>query len=122
MADTPTDLYAFGPRGRGPRPPRPGIDLFADPAGMVGPEYPPAPRGASTFGDLARCPLHGHYHTLPAGTPLPEGLAVIADGVDVDPASPHGPTHHTVYPAVRMSFERFVELYQGLPWKYGGKK
>ena len=122
MAITPTDLYAFGPRDQGPRAPRRGIDLFPDAAGEIGPEQPPDVQGASTFGDPARCPLHGHYFVLPEGTDLPEDLAVIADGSDVDPNSPHGPTHHTIYPAAKMPYERFVERFRGLPWRYAGKK
>jgi hypothetical protein len=121
MAGTPTDLYAFGNR-TGPRLPRPDLDLFADAAGNVGPEVPPEVDGASAFGDTNESPLTGHYHLLPAGTPLPEGLGVVADGRDVDPDSDQAATHHTIYPTVRMPLDRFAELFKNLPWCYAGKK
>jgi hypothetical protein len=89
---------------------------------MVGPETGPTPAGASAYADPFLAPLSGHYHRLPAGTELPEGFEVIADGREVIPDSPHEPTHHTIYPAAPMTYDRFVELYSGLPWKYGGKK
>jgi len=98
------------------------VDIFPDAAGMVGPESPPLPRGASTFADVAVCSLHGGFHLLPQGTELPDGLAVIADGVDMDRNSPRSPTHHTLYPTVRMPVERFVELVLKLPWQYAGRK
>jgi hypothetical protein len=89
---------------------------------MVGPESPPLPLGASTFADPFRSRLTGHYHRLPAGTPLPDGLGGVADGVDANPMSHHGPTHHTIFPSVQVSMEQFVELFKNLPWEYAGKK
>ena len=83
MATTPVDLYAFGNRS-GPRPPRLGIDVVPDAAGMVGPEPPPLPRGMSAFASLAQATATGHYYILPQGTELPPGVAVVADGVDVE--------------------------------------
>lgn len=77
--------------------------------------------GASAFGDVNQAPLAGHYHTLPAGTPLPNGLGLIADGSDIYQSSRRGPTHHTIYPTRDMSFDEFSRLYQSLPWQYGGK-
>src|SRR6267142_1610492 len=46
------------------------IDPNAD--GTVGPEpkNPPWPNGASTFGDVDRAPLTGHYHQIGKGTPM----------------------------------------------------
>ena len=120
MATTPVDLYAFGNRS-GPRPPRLGKDIFADAAGLVGPEAAPRPEGASTVADLSKTRLQGHYHRLPAGTALPAGLDVLANGSDVIAASLRGPSHHTIYAAVAMSFARFVQLYLSLPWQYGGR-
>jgi hypothetical protein len=121
MATTPVDLYAFGNRTR-PRPPRAGIDIFPDASGMVGPEDPVRPYGASTTGDLSKTRLRGNYHRLPAGTALPVGLGLIADGRDVISISRHGPAHFTIYPAVAMSLAKFVELYESLPWQHGGRK
>ena len=81
----PRDLYAFGNRLR-PRPPRvegvdlkPGqrADIIPNANGLVGPD---TPGGASLFSDPAQAPVAGHYHVLPAGTELPEGLVLVADG------------------------------------------
>lgn len=91
----PTDLHAFG-NASGPRAPREGIDFHVGDDGMVIPQSGPAPHGASTFGDPAHAPLTGPYHRIPAGTELPEGFGVIADGIDVLPGSVHPPTHHTI--------------------------
>ena len=120
MATTAVDLFAFGNRA-GPRPPRLSVDLFSDSAGMVGPENPVRPYGASAVADLATARVRGHYHRLPAGTVLPDGLGVVADGSDVLTPARHGPSHHTFYPAVAMPFVRFVELFMNLPWQYGGR-
>ncbi len=55
--------------------------------------------------------------------PLPSGLSVIDNGKDVSPAGPHGPTHHTICPIVRMLFVEFERLFKNrLPWTYGGSK
>ena len=121
MAVLSVDLFAFGNQSR-PRPPRANLDLFPDSGGMVGPITTWPWQGASTFASLAHVPLTGHYHKLPRGTVLPQGIGVVADGMDVDPASLHLATHHTIFPAERMSFDRFVQLYLNLPWEYGGKK
>ncbi|HBI44390.1 MAG TPA: hypothetical protein DDY78_16285 [Planctomycetales bacterium] len=121
MATTPVDLYAFGNLAR-PRPPRPGKDILPDVAGMVGPEHPPLPSGASAFADVVQSMLSGHYHVLLQGTDLPPGIAVVADGVDVDAKYPHPPTHHTLYPAIRMPLDTFIDLILNLPWQYVGRK
>jgi hypothetical protein len=121
MVKTKVDLYAFGNR-TGPKSPRLGIDVFPDAAGMVGPEYSPLPRGASTFADVVQITLSGHYHVLSRGTELPPGLAVVADGMDVDPKNPHPPTHHTIYPAIRMPVDTFIDVILKLPWQYVGRK
>jgi hypothetical protein len=118
---TPIDLYAFGNR-TGPRPPRADIDLSPDSAGTLGPGSLPFPAGASSFGDPVQAPLTGHYHRLPQGTPLPAGMAVVADGRDVRAQSLHPPTHHTFYPDVSMPAAQFVQLWLGLPWQYAGRK
>jgi hypothetical protein len=114
---TPTDLHAFGNRTM-PRPPRPGTDLHVSPEGTVGLTDPPT--GASTFGDPAQAPLTGHYHQIPGGTEMPEGLRVLADGSDV--GGPHPPTHHTIVPSRDMPMEEFTDKFNNLPWEYAGKK
>jgi hypothetical protein len=121
MTVTPTDVYAFGNR-LGPRLPRSNQDVFPDSAGMVGPESGPPWRGPSTFANPLLAPLTGHYHRLPKGTPLPDGLGIVADGCDVDSTSPLLATHHTVYPTLRMPLDQFIELFRNLPWEYAGKK
>jgi len=121
LREVPEDLSAFGNKSA-PRAPRGGKDIFPDSVGDVGPELPPLPNGASTFGDPNLAPLSGHYHTVPKGTILPEGLGVLPDGKDVIPNSPHGPTHHTIFPTEKMHVDRFIELFMNLPWRYGGKK
>lgn len=96
--------------------------MFPDAQGMVGPEDPASAKGASTFGYPAPCSLTGHYFLLPAGTELPDGLDVVADGHDVRLHSNHPATHHTIFPDRRMSWEAFVARIDGLPWQYAGKK
>jgi hypothetical protein len=113
----PCHLFVFGPRSA-PRVPRL-FDFAINLPGIVGPELPPNPKGASTFADPHRCGLRGHYHGLPGGFRLPDGLEVVADGRDV--GGRHLPTHHTIYPTIPMQFDRFVELFRQLPWKYSGE-
>jgi RHS repeat-associated protein len=116
------ELYAFGNTSQ-PRPPRAQQDFnLADESGDVGPEEPPSPRGASAFGDPMQAPLTGHYHSIPRGILVWPGLGVVADGADVIFGSSRPPTHHTIYPTVKMSFKRFVDLFLSLPWQYAGKK
>jgi len=112
----PVTLYAFGNR-KSPRLPRPSIDIVVD-QDLVRPTQPPT--GASTFADIRYAPLTGHYYRIEKGTPLPVGLAVIADGEDV--GGSHSPTHHTIYPALEMPFSEFVEKYKACGWIYIGKK
>ena len=94
----PVTLYAFGNR-KFPRPPRASIDIVVD-QDLVKPTLPPT--GASTFADIRYAPLTGHYYRIDKDTPLPVGLAVIADNEDV--GGNHSPTHHTIYPVLEMSF------------------
>ncbi len=119
---TDKDLYAFGNKA-GPREPRiegynlkPGQtpDLVPNEQGMVGPTEPPT--GASTFGDPNKADLTGHYHKLPAGTELPEGVGVNPDGTDVGGTQPE--THHTMHPTTEMTPAEFVQKHGGLPWEY----
>ena len=97
-------------------------DIAMDAGGMVGPEpkSPPWPNGASTFGDVKYAPLSGHYHSIPRGLPMPEGLAVMPDGAEV--FGPNSPTHHTIYPTRRMNPQEFIDLFQSLGWQYAGFK
>lgn len=119
---TPRDLHAFGNRSR-PRPPRALGDFhLASEEEPVAPGELPLPSGASTFADPARAPLDGHYHVLPAGTALPEGLAVVEDGPEVVPESPYEPTHHTIYATRVMPYTEFRDKFLSLPWRYVGKK
>jgi hypothetical protein len=120
----PADLHAFGNSQR-PRPPRiqgvnlkPGqkADIIPNEAGMVGPD---SAGGASLFGDPSLAPVADHYHVLPVGTMLPEGLQVIADGVDQ--GGSQSPTHHTLAPTREMTAGEFLELYDRRPRRYGGK-
>lgn len=122
MQVTPYDLFAFGGKTTGPRLPRLSKDVSPDAAGLIGPEDPKNAKGASTFADVFRCSLVGPYHRLPAGTPLPDELGLVADGCDMNSASNHGPTHQTIYPAVAMTVARFQELFKDLPWQYEGSK
>lgn len=115
------DLYAFGNK-TGPRSPRVGTDVTPGIGGVLSPQTPPFPNGVSVFADPLNAPLTGHYHRLPAGTELPTGLDVVADGLDVSPASPHPATHHTIFNTSEMTLERFAELFSNLDWQYGGKK
>lgn len=115
------DLFAFGNKNR-PRPPRVGTDIIPDVDNMLPTQAPPLPRGASTFSDPSQAPLTGHYHRLPAGTQLPSGFDVIADGLDVNPRFPNPATHHTIFNTIEMALDQFVDLFNNLPWQYGGRK
>jgi hypothetical protein len=115
------DLFAFGNTKR-PRPPRVNKDIFPDDLGMLRPGDAKDACGASLVGDPQQAFVAGPYYRLPAGTVLPDGLGLIADGSDVDPDSQHGPTHHTLFPAKAMSAVDFVALFLQLPWQPGGKK
>ncbi|MDN4620978.1 pre-toxin TG domain-containing protein [Paenibacillus sp. PsM32] len=119
---TSKELNAFGNRTE-PRGARPSNDFgVSESTDVVGPQAPPLPNGASTVTDVNRIPLSGHYHTLPEGTELPDGLGVIHDGSDVLPNSPRGHGHNTIYPTRPMTVEEFNQLFKSLPWRYGGKK
>ncbi|KYF62143.1 hypothetical protein BE04_31830 [Sorangium cellulosum] len=121
----PTDLHAFGNKAT-PRPPRieghntkPGqkADMVPDANKML---QPNVTQGASTFADPSQAPITGHYHTLPAGTKLPQGLGVVADGKDV--GGTHARTHHTIVATEPMTPAEFESKYNSLPWSHGGKK
>ena len=119
---TTSDIYSFGNKSspRGARPMQDfGVESFDS---IVGPEHGPLPKGASNVLNVNDAPLNGHYHILPAGTQMPDGLDIVADGIDVVPNSPHGVGHHTIFPTREMTVNEFNELFKSLPWQYGGKK
>ena len=112
VKNTETYLHAFGNKSV-PRLPREGRDIeVVD--GFVEAQAPPAPQGASTFGNINKAPLTGHYHIIPRQTQMPEGLDVIEDKPKT--------THHTIFPTQRMEFKEFQQLFSNLSWEYGGKK
>ncbi len=113
-----SDLSAFGNRA-GPRLPRP-TDMEIGQDGMLVPQGPPSPVGASTFADPAQAPLSGHYWTIPEGTSMPQGMGVLRDGVDVGGLQPA--THATIYATEPMAPATFIQRVLDLPWEYGGKK
>jgi hypothetical protein len=76
-------------------------------------------RGGSTFIDPKLANLSGQYHVLAAGTELPDGLGLHADGADVGGEQPFG--HRTIYPTVPMSVSQFADLFLGLGWQWAGK-
>lgn len=126
----PEQLHAFGNKER-PRPPRLERDLKVESWDeVVGPFAPTAPTdevlGASTYID----PFHpdvrlaGQYHRLPPDYRPPEGsgLAIHADGRDVDDESLHGWGHRTIYPTEPMTAAEFAQRVVDLPWEHVGKK
>lgn len=122
-ASCPVDLFAFGnaTKPRSPRPSDFGLDV-PDLSQIILAQDPPAPHGASTFADALGAPVSGHYHLLPAGTELPNGIDIIADGSDVLPGSVMPPTHHTIYNTIQMTYGEFLQIFENLPWQYAGKK
>ena len=76
--------------------------------------------GASTTYEPWLSPLHGHFHTVPEGTPLPQGLNVVLDGEEM--GGDRVAHHATIYAESRMSQDEFVKAFLELPWQYGGMK
>jgi hypothetical protein len=91
-----------------------------DEDGMTIPQSGKDVQGASTTYEPLSSNLNGHYHTVPAGTELPEGLAVVLDGQEM--RGPRTPFHATIYAETRMSQDEFVNKFFALPWQYGGRK
>jgi hypothetical protein len=116
------DVSSFG-NTSGPRGARLGDFGISSPDEVVGPYAPTSPLdevpGASSFTDAGQSGLSGHYWTLPSGTELPDGIDIHADGADVGGDAPWG--HRTFYPSQAMTFSEFQDLFQSLPWEYGGK-
>lgn len=115
---TAVDLYATS-NGKNQRPkPRPrdlGVDSSDDdvcPGSSDGISY-----GLSTFAREGDLITRGWVWKLPAGSPLPPGLRVEADGRDYVPGSPMPTSHHTLALTGSMSFAGAVALYQGLNWQ-----
>ena len=76
--------------------------------------------GKSAFSfPLENAPLTGHYHTIKAGTELPNGLEIINDG---EPFGEHSKGHYTIYPTEDMLFEEFQKRVSSIETEYGGKK
>jgi RHS repeat-associated protein len=118
LSEAPTDLHAFGSR-EAPRAPREGIDYHVGEDGLIHPTDPPT--GASTFGDpYATAKPTGHYHKIPKGREMPEGLQVHPDGVEV--GGTHGRTHHTIGVTRPMAPAEFVKKFLELGWTWAGKK
>lgn len=113
---------AFG-NSKKPKGPRVGKDIPVDSNGMVksqaGKEFPD---GASVLIDtrVEKSNLEGHYYSIPEGTPMPDGLGIKRDGVDVITGSDRGRGHATIYPTRDMSIDEFKELFDSLPWEYVG--
>jgi hypothetical protein len=49
-------------------------------------------------------------------------MEIVADGIDVLPASPHPEEYHTLYASMSMTSNAFLESFAKLPWRYAGKK
>jgi hypothetical protein len=118
---TPVDLFAFGNRSA-PRPPRLSMDIVCDDQGVLPADFSAIPQGATLFADPQQGGLSGHFHRLPAGTILPRGLAVKADGCDVIGDSPLPPSHHTLHVIEQMTADEFSSKFVQLPWEYGGRR
>ncbi|PIT61201.1 RHS repeat domain-containing protein [Snodgrassella alvi] len=115
-------LCAFGNKSK-PREPRAGKDIDVDSTGMVKSQTDKKlPQCASTTLDPNKSPLTGHYHTIPEGKSLPNGLGIKRDGKDVIHDSPHASGHATIFPTRDMSMDEFKKLFNSIPWEYGGKK
>lgn len=51
---------------------------------------------------------------------MPDGLDIRHDGRDML-GSYMSPGHSTIYPTKDMTVEQFDDLFNSLPWGYGGK-
>jgi RHS repeat-associated protein len=111
---TDKDLYVFekilvrkkDPNGKGDVT----LDQDDNVANQSGKEFP---EGKSFYSDKDKAPLTGIWYRIPAGSTLPVGTQMIADGRDVNPRSPHPEGHHTLYPTVKMPYDVFNTLVVG---------
>lgn len=87
--------------------------LLASQAGKARPE------GKSVTRTPVESGLQGHYHTLPEDVKMPDGLGIKHDGRDM-PGGYKSPGHSTVYPTRDMTPDEFNDLFNSLPWEYGG--
>lgn len=120
------DLYVLG-NAEGPAPVRPDRDIEVDRSGIIpmlasqaGKRFP---QGKSAFGSpdaMRQAGLTGVVWRLSAGTLVPGGVVIVADGVDVIPDSPNPPGHRTLCPVERMGLVDFGERYLRLPWENTG--
>ncbi|MGA6062597.1 RHS repeat domain-containing protein, partial [Escherichia coli] len=78
------------------------------------------PQGKSVTRTPKESGLQGHYHTLPEDVKMPDGLGIKHDGRDM-PGGYMSPGHSTVYPTRDMTPDEFNDLFNSLPWEYGGK-
>jgi YD repeat-containing protein len=85
-------------------------DITKDQNDDVAAQSGPFPQGKSFWGDPDEARLNPPIYRIPKGSILPIGTALIADGKDVNPNSPHRRTHHTLYPIVKMPFNTFNTL------------
>ncbi|WP_279323392.1 DUF4157 domain-containing protein [Actinomycetospora cinnamomea] len=112
------EVYAFGNTTK-PAEVRTPKDIRTDADGYVASQEPFVPtlsvEGKSTFAKPWETRLTGWYYGVPkAVVPATDGLGIVADGLDV--GGTHLPTHHTIYPRVRMLFTAFRDKVAGLPW------
>ena len=116
----PVDVILFGSRNE-PKPVREGKDIKVEEDGIVKSQKNKEKKtGKSAFSfPLENAPLTGHYHTIKAGTELPNGLEIINDG---EPFGEHSKGHYTIYPTEDMLFEEFQKRVSSIETEYGGKK
>jgi RHS repeat-associated protein len=114
---TPPGLMQFGKKSdpTRPSPPRVGTDVQVDPVtGMIPAQKCDLANGVFPDGKSATIkPEEGvltnvFIHETPAGTQLPEGMAIVYDGSDVVKGSNRGPGHHTIYNTRDMPPDEFL--------------
>lgn len=96
---------------------RPG-DVTVVGSNLVLPQSPENAHGQSTYEREDPFPpgFNGNLFVLKAGTPIPYGLAELADGVNVGGTQPTG--HHTTYDRRGMTFEKFSSRVNGAGWVF----
>ena len=86
-------------------------------AELVDPNSNIWPQGKSATNDMF-CGLTGQLYQI-NDWPLPTGIAIIADGANVN--GPHRKGHHTIYPTIDMSFNEFNQKLQEINTTHVGK-